>query len=264
MSDATNPTAPEAVQVPVASESPAVDEKDVAASPQEGAGEQPPDEQSGEGEDQNKKPRQKASERIGELYGRMKSAERERDAALAELGRLRTPVVDPAQWDQLSFDQQQQVQMRQVIREERAQEIEQAAMARDNEARAARQVMFQERFSSFVERVPEASVAMTDPTLPVSEVAARFISESDKGPEVLFWLHQNRQDATRIARMDPVSQAFELGRVEARISAAPAARKISNAPAPVPKVGGGAGAGAKDPTAMTMSEYAEWYRKRGA
>lgn len=260
MSVEAAPVAPEAALVPVASDVPAVDK---AAPPTEGASaDQPADQQPAEGDESPKKPRQKASERIGELYGRTKAAERERDAALAELARLRKPMVAPEQWDSLSFDQQQAVQMRTAVREERAQEVAQAAQARDLEAQQARAEMFTERFEAFAERVPEASAIMSDPTLPVTEIGARFIAESEKGPEVAWWLHQNRKDAARIARLDPMSQAFELGRIEQRVTVAPTARKVSQAPAPTPKVGGGASAGAKDPASMSDEEYSNWYKAR--
>lgn len=259
MSDEPVLVAPEAAPVAVASDVPAAEQ---AAPPAEGASDDQPAEQSAEGDESKQKPKQKASERIGEIYGRMKAAERERDVALMELERLRKPVVDPAQWDQMSYDQQQATQVRQAVREERAAEIAQAVQARETEAQMHRAVMFQERMEAFTARVPEAAVALNDPTLPVSEISARFIAESDKGPEVAYWLHQNRAEAVRIARLAPVQQAFELGRIEARIASSPTARKVSQAPAPAPKVGGGANAGSKDPASMTEAEYSAWYKSR--
>lgn len=264
MSDELSPVAPEAAPVPVASDaSPAADE--TAATPQEGAS-TPADEakpEAAEGDESKQdKPKQKAAERIGELYGRMKSAERERDSLRAELERLRQPVVDPEKWDQLSYEQQQQVQVRQAVREERAQEIAQAAAAKEHEANIQRSIMLQQRIEAFAEREPEILSIFNDPTLPVTQLGARFIAESEKGAEIAWYLHKNRTEAARIERLDPVSQAYEMGRIEARIAAAPAARRISNAPNPPPKVGGGGNAGAKDPASMSMFEYAEWARRR--
>lgn len=253
--------APEAAPSLVVSPESPLPESTPAEPPKEGAPDTPA-EQPGESDDADKKPKQKASERIGEIYGRMKQAERERDLATAELARLRQPMVDPEKWDQLSYDQQQALQMRHAVRQERAAEVAESARARDAEAQNHRAVMFQERLGEFVARVPEAKVIVSDPTLPVTDIGARFISESEKGPEVAYWLHQNRQDALRIAALEPVAQAFELGRIEARISSAPTARKVSNAPAPTPKVSGGAGTGAKDPNTMSEAEYSEWYRAR--
>jgi len=113
------------------------------------------------------------------------------------------------------------------------------------------------------EVIKDIDVVLNDPSLPVSDVGARFIAESEKGPQVAYFLAQNRAEAARIASLDPLTQAFELGRIEQRINAAPSARRVSQAPAPVPRVTGGANAGAKDPSQMSMAEYSEWYRKRG-
>lgn len=265
MSDDTAPVAPEAAPVPVASNASQAAE---AAPPTTGASENPPaegEQPKAEGDESRQdKPKQRASERIGELYGRMKSAERERDAALAEVQRLRQPVVDPNHWDQLTYDQQQAMQVRQAVREERAAEVEQAAYYREREAQSQRAMMLQQRIETFAEREPEILTVLQDPTLPVSEIGARFVAESEKGAEVAFYLHKNRAEAARISRLDPVTQAFELGRIEARISAAPAARKVSQAPGPIPRVGGGANAGAKDPSSMSDDEYSAWYKARKA
>lgn len=251
--------APEAAPATVPSHEPPTTE---VGSPIEGAEDQP--DQPGEsGDEKAEKPRQRASERIGEIYGRMKNAERARDLALAEVERLRRPVVDDGQWDNLSFDQQQGAQMRQAVRAERAEELSREAQFMEAEAHHSRAAMFKDRLETAKASIPDIETVIHDPTLPVSDVGARFIQESDRGPQVAYWLGTNRAEAARIARLEPLSQAYELGKIEARIGAAPASRRLSNAPAPVPKVGGGSNSGAKDPSKMSMSEYSEWYRKRG-
>lgn len=253
--------APEAAPVvlPSPDQSPA---PEAVSSEQDASVENKPGEEPGESDGKDK-PRQKAAERISEIYGRMKNAERARDLALAEVERLRRPVVSPEQWDSLSYDQQQAAQMRHAVRQERAEELASEAHFRQQEAQASRGAMFQDRLAAVKETIPDIDVVVNDPSLPVSEIGARFITESDKGPQVAYWLAQNRAEAARIARLDPLAQAFELGRIETRISAAPSSRKVSAAPAPVPRVGGGANTGAKDPARMSMSEYVEWRNKRG-
>ena len=251
------------VVVPSPETAPAVAPAPEATPPAVGANENEL-EQSGEASEKPEKPKRPASERIGELYGRMKSAERERDLALAEVQRLRQPVMDPRQYENLSFDEQQAAQVRQAVRAERADELAQEANYREQEAARVRAEMFQQRLRDVAGQIPNIEQVITDPTLPVSAVGARFIQESERGPQVAFFLSKNRAEAARIASLDPVSQAFELGRLEQRVSSAPTTRKVSQAPAPVPKVAGGANAGAKDPSSMSMAEYAEWFRKRSA
>lgn len=258
-----SPVAPEAAPSVASPETaaPAEAKAPEATPPAEGANQNEP-EQSGETSEKPEKPKRPASERISELYGKMKAAVRERDMALAEVERLRRPVVDQHQYESLSYDEQQALQMRQVFRQERAEELAQEARYREQEAARVREEMFQQRMFDAAETIPNIDKVITDPTLPVSPIGAHIIQESDKGPQMVYWLSQNRDEAARIASLDPISQARELGRIEARISSAPAARKVSQAPAPVPRVAGGANAGAKDPSSMSMSEYAEWFRKR--
>lgn len=261
MSD--NNTAADAAPAVPSETAPPVAPAPEATPPASGANENQP-EPSGETSEKPEKPKRPASERIGELYGRMKAAERERDLAIAEVQRLRQPVVDPRQYETLSFDEQQAVQVRQAVRQEQAEQMAQQARYREQEAERVRAEVFSQRLREAAEIIPDLDKVISDPTLPVSQVGARFIQESEKGPQVAYWLSQNRAEAARIAALDPYSQAFELGKLEQRVSAAPAARKVSQAPAPVPKVAGGANAGAKDPSSMSMAEYAEWYRKRSA
>lgn len=256
MSDMT-PVAPEAAPA-VPSPVPAAD----AAPPVQGAEVENTPDKSGE-TSEPEKPRQKASERIGELYGRMKAAERERDMAVAEVQRLRQPAVSQQDYDRMSFEEQQALQVRQAVRQERADEMAQAARLREYEANIVRQEMFSQRLNEARESIPDIDKVISDPTLPVSEIGARFIAESDKGPQVAYWLAQNRAEAARIASLDPYKQAFELGRLEQRASAAPAARKVSQAPAPVPIVGGGRAAGAKDPGSMSHEEMTSFLKSKG-
>lgn len=216
-------------------------------------------------EDQVEKPKRKASERISELYGRTKAAERERDAALADLHRLRSQQTVPReQFDQMSFDEQQRAIVRDAVREERAAEIESEAHRRHAEAEFFRAQQYRERMEAAQEVIPDLAEKLSDPTLPISEYAAQVIADSELGPQMAYWLANNRADAQRISRLHPTQQAYELGKIEARLAAAPTARKVSQAPAPVPMVGGGGGAGAKDPSAMSMSEYIEWRKSRKA
>lgn len=234
---------------------------DQAAPPIEGAPVEP--DPSGESDEQKaEKPRQRASERISEIYGRMKNAERARDLALAEVERLRAPVVRADEWDTLSYDQQQAAQMRQAVRAERADELAHEARLRENEAAATRASMFSERLASAKANIPDIESVIHDPSLPVTAVGARFIQESDKGPQVAYWLGTNRAEAARIASLDPYAQAYELGRIEQRVSAS-SSRKLSAAPAPVPKVGGGGGPGGKSYSSMSVDDMTAYLKSKG-
>jgi hypothetical protein len=75
-----------------------------------------------------------------------------------------------------------------------------------------------------------------NPELPVTEAMAKAIQASDIGPDVLYHLGANPKEASRISRLDPILQAKEIGRIEARLSAEPPVKKTSNAPAPIAPV----------------------------
>lgn len=209
------------------------------------------------------KPRQRASERISELYGRMKAAERQRDMAIAEVERLRQPSVSPEEFQQLSFDEQQRFNVRDAVRAERAAELALSARHQHEEAAHLLAQQFYERVAAAKSQIPDIEASLSDPTLPITATTARVLCESEKGPQLAYWLSKNRQEAERISQMSAQAQAYELGRIEARLDVSSSARKVSKAPNPVNTVGGGAGTGAKDPGAMSMSEYIAW-RKAGA
>jgi hypothetical protein len=75
-----------------------------------------------------------------------------------------------------------------------------------------------------------------NPNLPVTEAMARAIQASEIGPDVLYHLGSTPSEAARISRLDPILQAREIGKIEARLSADPPVKKTSNAPAPIAPV----------------------------
>lgn len=75
-----------------------------------------------------------------------------------------------------------------------------------------------------------------NPNLPVTEVMAQSIQASDIGPDVLYWLGSNPDEAKRIARLNPILQAKEIGKIEASMTSNPPVKKTSTAPAPIAPV----------------------------
>lgn len=108
-----------------------------------------------------------------------------------------------------------------------------------------------------------------NPNLPVTEVMAQSIQASDVGPDVLYWLGSNPREADRIARLSPILQAKEIGKIEASLASNPPVRKTSTAPAPInPVTARASGAPVYDTTdprsvkAMSTSEWIEAERLR--
>lgn len=101
-----------------------------------------------------------------------------------------------------------------------------------------------------------------NPNLPVTEYMAQSIQASDIGPDVLYWLGSNPKEASRIARLDPILQAKEIGKIEASMASNPPVRKASNAPAPIapvtPRVSGSPAYDTTDPRATKSMSASEW------
>ena len=108
-----------------------------------------------------------------------------------------------------------------------------------------------------------------NPKLPVTNVMAETIQSSEIGAEVAYYLGSNPKEAERISRMTPLSQAKEIGKIEAKLVSAPPVKKTTSAPAPIsPVTARSTGAATYDTTdprstkAMTDSQWIEAERKR--
>jgi hypothetical protein len=88
------------------------------------------------------------------------------------------------------------------------------------------------RRAAFVEAYPDyAEVAESD-ALRITDVMAALIARHPAGPAVAYHLGKNLNEATRLAQLDPASQAAEFGRLTALLGSEPtAARSASPAPA---------------------------------
>ncbi len=86
-------------------------------------------------------------------------------------------------------------------------------------------------------------------------MAAAVLGAAD-GPDIAYHLGRNPDEAWRIARLDPLSAAREIGRIGA-MTAPPPGRRVTGAPDPVRPVGGGE-APQRDPGAMSYAEYRRW------
>lgn len=108
-----------------------------------------------------------------------------------------------------------------------------------------------------------------NPKLPITASMAEAIQESEVGPDVAYYLGSNPREADRISRLSPLSQAKEIGKIEAKIASAPVLRKTTSAPPPIAPISGrGAGSPSYDTTDprsiknMSASEWIEAERQR--
>lgn len=211
--------------------------------------------------DKPEKPKQTFQERMGDLYGRMKTAERQRDFALSELERLKKPLIEPEKRAELSLDELQRLDVREAVREDRAEEKRMEAERALADVKAHRASVFTARLEDARERMPDFdSVFHRD--VPVTETMADIIADSEKGPEVAYYLGKNLSEARQIASLPPHLQGAAIARIEARVTSAPTVRKVSTAPQPPPILNGGSAPPSFDPSSASMDDYAKWYRER--
>ena len=75
-----------------------------------------------------------------------------------------------------------------------------------------------------------------NPKLPITTVMADTIRASDVGPEVAYYLGTNVKETERIARLPPILQAKEIGKIEAKLADNPPVKRTTSAPAPITPV----------------------------
>lgn len=110
-------------------------------------------------------------------------------------------------------------------------------------------------------RYADFDAVVNNPTLPVTPEMAQLLAQSDVGADVAYYLGRNAHQTAEIAKMSPLEQAREIGRLESRFSG-PRAVKTTQAPDPVTPVRPRASA-TKDPAKMTMEEYKAWRKSGG-
>ena len=92
---------------------------------------------------------------------------------------------------------------------------------------------------------------------PVTPSMARAIMESEVGADVMYYLGNHPEEATRISKLSPVSQLREMGKLELKINEPV---KPSAAPEPIDPVKPNSANDNPDPSEKDSDE--EWLRKR--
>lgn len=95
--------------------------------------------------------------------------------------------------------------------------------------------------------------------VPCSDAMAEFLFEgTDKGPEVVFHLNANPDEARAIAKLPPIAAAAAMARLESKLAETKA--KPSEAPPPPKEVKGGRSSDAYDPNKASTEENIERWR----
>lgn len=204
-----------------------------------------------EDESKRQQNRVSAKERIQQLSAAKNQALAENAALRREVDRLKQPLQPPG--PNASQDEIDRHNMKTAVREQRAEEVQVAADRAAEQAWHTMRATFEAKAESVADRMP----GLVDKFLAlpvVSQEVATFVSDSEKGAEVAFFLTQNPNEAARISRLHPYQQGLELARIEGRLQAAPQVRKVSQAPPPPPSMPGAPSPSAKSVTEMSISD----------
>lgn len=238
---------------------PETDEANETAEGQDDSESPPEDEEEKKSRSQRQRERRKAI---------LQQRESERDEARAEVERLKKVKLGREEPREDDFDDPNEYSAARAFWKFRQQDVDEQSAEATAKLERIEQQRQQELHNSWQERIADVTpkyedfhkVAL-DPAVPVTPDMAEIIMSSEVGPDVLYHLGSHREIAAQIASLPPAQQAYRLGQIEARLTA-PKPRTATSAPQPIKPVGGRS-SGEKDPSKMTMAEYAAWRTKGG-
>ena len=181
--------------------------------------------------------------------------ERERQVAPA-------PVVQPPVANDLRMDQFESPEAyADALAQQKAEQLVQAREYQKQSSQVAE--AYHEREEDARNKYDDFDQVAYNPSLRITDVMAQTIQSSEVGPELAYHLGTNPKEADRISRLAPLAQAREIGRLEAKLAAAPpVVKKVSSAPAPfAPVTARGVVAPAydtTDPRSIKTMSTSEW------
>lgn len=198
-----------------------------------------------ETEEAKEQPKSKGfQKRIDDLVYRLRETERRLDMALT-----RSQPTEPAYEPEPTYydpgdvsEQAIEARVRSVIKQEQE-------AARLNDLRSS--------FSARIGETEGGRNLLTDTTIPFTQQALEVLSGSENGVAVADYLGRNRAEAQRLAAVPSHLQAYELGKLEARLTAPPKPKPTTSAPAPFEPVGA-RGSVEADPAKMSTDDWMKW------
>lgn len=148
----------------------------------------------------------------------------------------------------------------QALAERKAQELLQQRDAHRQQEELLE--IYREREEQAREKYDDFESVALNPKLPITTVMAQTIQASELGPDVAYYLGTNPKEAERISRLPAFLQAKEIGKLEAKVSAAPPAKRSTTAPAPITPVSARASGNPSydttDPRSIKSMSTSEW------
>ena len=164
---------------------------------------------------------------------------------------------DPDAYDEALLAWRDQETTKRVRAEEAEQRVKDAEKAKFE----ATQKLWNDRREAFIKEHPDFEEVAERDDLEISMTMANAILASEDGPAITYWLGQNPDEASRIAKLSPIQAAKEIGKIEARLAqeteAEPEAiKKPFRKPNPITPVGQKSASSRKGPDEEDMNEYA--------
>jgi hypothetical protein len=230
--------------------------------------------------DDNAEPRRKsgAEARIDELTRLRREAERDRDYWRDHATRQQPAKPEPViaekpkplpKLEDFNYDEAAyQAALTEHVSAEAARKVR-AEIQREQAQQTERQreESFRKREAEFVAKTPDYQDKAY--RAPISDVMADIIKDSDKGPELAYYLGSNPDESRSIAQMSERQAALALGRLEAKLekpsAPAPAPKPVSKAPPPTPSIEGSEPAITVTPDSPESDEKwsaEEWAKRR--
>jgi hypothetical protein len=149
--------------------------------------------------------------------------------------------------------------------------MEQQRQAQERQAQEAKaeqtRATIQRQEREFAKRFPDynetRAFLLADERIASHQGIGAAIMDSDNAPGLLYHLGKNPDLAYRIADMDPVRAARELGRIEEQLSKPAAPKPVSQAPAPVGSMPSGGGSPPNTDLSKAR-DFKEWLAIREA
>lgn len=184
------------------------------------------------------------------------------------------PTLETADFDPVKLSKMQSEWMQKQV----AAQVKEAVKGLEtNRNQVELRQAFTQRVDSFKKSTPDFDLIMSNPALPaLAPEAATVVVRSENGPAIAYHLAKNPDVATRVSKMDAMSQAVAIGRIEEQITrdaqskepskvVTPAPVKVasvSKAPPPPKPVSGGTSPVQKDMAQMSMEEWVAAERGR--
>jgi len=175
------------------------------------------------------------------------------------------PTLESCGFDEAKFHAANHAYYTNLAREEASKVTEEKLRAGKEAERAAEQQRsWKAREAEFAKAKPDYFEKAYDRTLVLTNEMLAAIAESPQGPAVVYHLADNRETAAALARLPPLAQAVEIGRIVERLAKPVATPAVSQAPPPPPKVEAQAAATEKAPEDMigaSPTQFEKWRRK---